>query len=163
MIVKLIPESEEEKKAYENKGIAEMVHEGVKEFMLFGNKIDADGDLADFHEWHGSYRYLMGSLQYFYDVVNDNRKNQNVSSGSFQTATLTKPMLVKRGNISPNVHAIDVSNLQVNEDDAFGDEENNEIQNCEIDIEDIENQADKIRSEQAFDNEIRNFGLKIIK
>lgn len=73
MIIKLIAETEEEKKHFEDKGLEEIVHAGVRDFLVFGNK-SGNNEREDFHEWNGSYRYLMGSLNYFYQFINDERK-----------------------------------------------------------------------------------------
>ena len=56
MRVTFTPETEEEKARME-----EIVHDNVAEFFVFGNKIDADDDIIDFHEWKGEHRYLLGS------------------------------------------------------------------------------------------------------
>lgn len=60
MIIKVIPETDAEKAR-----LKEVTHEHVNEFFMFGNRQDGDGDLVDFHDWTGSYRYLIGSLYYF--------------------------------------------------------------------------------------------------
>lgn len=113
MIVKFLPETEEEIKNFESKDIDEVVHYGVKEYMVFGNKVDEEGDLADFHEWHGSYRYLMGSLDYFYQEINDNRK---YGKASLNEASKAKGAMIKRGEIQPNIQMIDPEDLQEIED-----------------------------------------------
>jgi hypothetical protein len=33
-------------------------------------KKDSEKDILDFHDWSGSYRYLIGNLQYFYELIN---------------------------------------------------------------------------------------------
>lgn len=60
MIIKVIPES-----AAEKKNMQEVEHRNVREFFMIGNKKDSDDELIDFHDWSGSYRYLIGSLYYF--------------------------------------------------------------------------------------------------
>jgi len=77
MIIKLIPETDEERTRFvENFQSQELVHSGVKEFFIFGNKLLADSQLTDFHEWSGNPRYLIGNLSYFYEVVNDERRSK---------------------------------------------------------------------------------------
>lgn len=77
MIIKLMPETDEERTRFtENFQSSELVHSGVKEFFIFGNKLLADSQLTDFHEWSGNPRYLMGNLSYFYEVVNDERRSK---------------------------------------------------------------------------------------
>lgn len=68
MIVKIIPENDEEKKKMKT-----VEHRGVKEFLIFGNKADEDGTGAEFHDWTGSYRYLEGSLHYFEKTIAEER------------------------------------------------------------------------------------------
>ena len=64
MIIKIIPETDAEKRK-----IKSVEHKGVREFFIFGNKKDDEGDLVDFHDWSGGYRYLVGSVSYFRDVI----------------------------------------------------------------------------------------------
>jgi len=72
MKIQIIPETAEEKQKIEH-----IEHSGIKEFMLFGNKIDADGQGVDVHEWSGSYRYLIGSMEFFKEVLHDERRERN--------------------------------------------------------------------------------------
>jgi len=64
MIIKVIPETDSEKAR-----LKEVTHSHVNEFFMFGNKKDDDEDLVDFHDWTGSYRYLIGSLYYFTSTI----------------------------------------------------------------------------------------------
>jgi len=74
MIIKIIPETDEEKNLFKNNfSTSEIIHNGVKEYFVFGNK-DQNKELIDFHEWAGSPRYIMGSLRYFFEVINDERR-----------------------------------------------------------------------------------------
>ena len=145
MIIKLIPETDEEKARYANKGIDEIEHSGVREYMLFGNKIDPEGDLADFHEWHGSFRYLMGSLNYFYETVNDNRHTE-LMGGAVSATPSASPLkiaapvvpesntpLIKRATMEEGLETLDLSKLDlgnefhvVKDDDVEIDEKNDE-------------------------------------
>lgn len=72
MKIQIIPETEVEKQKIET-----IEHAGIKEFMLFGKKIDADGMAVDVHEWTGSYRYLIGSMEFFIEVLHDERRERN--------------------------------------------------------------------------------------
>jgi len=114
MIIKFIPETASEKKDFENRGIDDVTHYGVKEYMIFGNKMDDDGEIEDFHEWHGAYRYLIGSLNYFYEVINDNRRGQQNSSPlrivDNKTAKKVAPKtpMIKRGEIAPNITPLNI-------------------------------------------------------
>lgn len=119
MIIKIIPETKEEKERYEAKGLDSLELSNVREFMFFGNQIDNNGELSDFHEWHGSYRYLMGSLNYFYEVINDNRKNQFVPSSNvpLQMAQGQDPTkIIKHGSIPGKIEPLDLSLMENPED-----------------------------------------------
>jgi hypothetical protein len=70
MIIKLIPENDAEKAR-----TPEFELSGVNEFLIMGNQVDEDGTQTDFHEWNGSYRYLFGSLNYYSEVLNDERRD----------------------------------------------------------------------------------------
>jgi hypothetical protein len=180
MIIKMIPETDEERQRYKNKGVSEIEHKGIREFIIFGNKIDGEGDLADFHEWHGSYRYLMGSLNYFYEVINDNRRAQSLSSVNETTTNLriaeppTGHPMIKRGKVTdPDVHLLDISKLQeepiefpsIEEAGAFEEEEARAVEKNEqyMTLEDLEAEANKIRKQNESDNEINPQGLRIVK
>ena len=63
MKIVVIPETDEEKARF---NIAE--HENVNEFFLFGNKMTGEG-VIDFHDWRGSYRYLVGSMSWFEEEI----------------------------------------------------------------------------------------------
>ena len=71
MIIKIIPETEAEKAK-----IQEAEHYNVREFLIFGNKKDGDGELVDFHDWSGSYRYLLGSIYYFSNFIADEQNSK---------------------------------------------------------------------------------------
>jgi len=145
MIIKLIPETDEERTRFiENFQSAELVHSGIKEFFIFGNKLLADSQLIDFHEWSGNPRYLMGNLSYFYEVVNDERRAKDRSSQKpkqqpqqpqqirFPQNTVgdvqerlpqpkivmenREPRIVKKGEIAANIKTIDVENLKKHAD-----------------------------------------------
>jgi hypothetical protein len=161
MIIKIIPETDEEIQRYKAKGISEVEHVGVREYMLFGNKIDSEGDLADFHEWHGAFRYLMGSLDYFYQFINDKRRGEASQSYVPKVAQTNFPNVspssfVKRGTMESKIQHIDVSNLQ--QEGAFEDEE----QEAETPDLDIEAQIEQVKQELV--EEFKPLqGLKILK
>jgi len=75
MIIKIIPETDAEKER-----MKEVEHSGISEFFMFGSKKDEDGDLLDFHDWTGSYRYLMGGLYYFTKLVEADQFAKNQSN-----------------------------------------------------------------------------------
>ena len=103
MIIQIIPETEQEKL---NMEIVE--HRGVREFMVFGNRVSDDGMLIDFHEWAGGYRYLIGSLHYFANIVDEERKNR---------AEFAKTGSVKSASAVPAPEVADIIDMPVNEAD----------------------------------------------
>jgi len=178
MIIQMIPETEEERLRYQEKGVAKIEHTGVREFLFFGNKIDSENDLTDFHEWHGSYRYLMGSLNYFYESINDNRRNGQTHSN---LSAKSSPM-IKRGKIHTDITPLDVSmfkkgNADVREEGAFDEEEDQAAQIEEVEgvqneqyvtVEELEQEAqkarDKVNPEAEGDKaNIFPHGLRIVK
>jgi hypothetical protein len=50
-----------------------------------GLKNDEDGAAKDFHEWSGSYRYLIANLGYFYEIINDERRGVRQSKPQRET------------------------------------------------------------------------------
>ena len=126
MKIKIIPENDAEKRRFQEKFNADKIeHSGVKEYLIFGNKTEKN-NFSDFHEWTGAYRYLLGSLSYFYEVINDLRKadakpsnvevinqdffkqNQFESKGK---ASAT-PNMIKRGQVdNPNIAELDIDKL----------------------------------------------------
>ena len=78
MIIKFIPENDAERAT-----LKEEEHYGVTEFFVFGQKKEGDGQVVDFHSWRGNHRYLLGSMNYFYEVVNDERRTRAMSAMSF--------------------------------------------------------------------------------
>jgi hypothetical protein len=69
MIIKLIPETEQEKLRS-----SEVEIKNVREFFIMGNNVTDEGNYNEFHEWAGSYRYLYGTLEYYSEVLNDERR-----------------------------------------------------------------------------------------
>ena len=96
MIIKITPENDIEKTK-----IKEVEHTGVKEFFIFGNKLDADGHLIDFHDYSGSYRYLEGSCYYFLGRIRNEQDSKNVQETqvNVRAATSTPPSqpMIKTG------------------------------------------------------------------
>lgn len=72
MIIQLIPEN-----ADEERDIGEVEHKKIKEFFICGVEEDEDGSISDFHNWRGSYKFLIGSLSYFWEEINDKRREYN--------------------------------------------------------------------------------------
>jgi hypothetical protein len=95
MIIKIIPETDEEKNI-----VQEVEHTKIKEFFIFGNKKDNDGDILDFHDWHGSYRFLLGSLAYFQDVISHERAQKE--SGDAPLRSMPR-IIPGTGNQSPRM------------------------------------------------------------
>jgi len=109
MIIKLIPETDMEKAR-----LQEVEHTGVGEFFIFGNKRDNDGTLMDFHDWNGSYRYLIGSIHYFTQLLADEQSmKMSQQSGpeiSLQPQAQQPPLMLKNneGKIEQVVKAEDL-------------------------------------------------------
>ncbi len=126
MKIKISPENDMEKQK-----MKEITHLGVREFFIFGNKKDGDNDLIDFHDWTGSYRYLIGSLYYFADQVVEeqkakqaNKMHNEVSSFGRPTAKNNPPFL-KRGKIENDgkpIELVEVKAEEIGKTVPFNDE-----------------------------------------
>jgi hypothetical protein len=110
MIIKFIPETDQEKDSFAKNNVDEIVHENVKEYMVFGNKIDEEGDSLDFHEWKGSYRYLLGSLEYFSKIIDDARKENEINK--FKRSNFRNFGLIKHGEIDAKIETIDTDSVE---------------------------------------------------
>ena len=114
MIIKIIPETEFEKQKWQ-----EVEHTGVKDFHVFGNKRETDGDLVDFHAWNGKYRYLESNLYYFLQTISEERKSQSVMSPEIDLKppvqpkpSFAKPHMIKKGTLEDSkVQVIDVGEM----------------------------------------------------
>lgn len=153
MIIKIIPETDEEIASYKAKGLDEIEHTGVREYLFFGNKIDSEGDLADFHEWHGGHWYLMNKLTYFYETVNDNRREVNESKSHMANANQTPHGMIKRGGVnSQNIRVLDVLDIKdVDcEEGAFDEDEQKalEVNDHAITVEELDRQAEQINNKK---------------
>jgi hypothetical protein len=99
--------------------------------MIFGNKMDDDGQIEDFHEWSGAYKFLLGSLRYFYEVINDNRRGQNNNAlrvaqnkiPKSKVAPNVNPM-IKRGEIAPNITPLNIVDYKAQETDGVNEDDN---------------------------------------
>jgi hypothetical protein len=100
MQIKLIPETESERLRFGDEG--EVVHTGVQDYFLAGVRKDEDSDMVDFHDWRGQYRFLLGSLQYFYEVLNDERRQK----GSRQAAPIPMPPQTSAPKNIPNLQVV---------------------------------------------------------
>lgn len=109
MIIRLIAETAEERDRFTREFGSETVeHQGVREYFLFGNKVDPDNDLIDFREWKGSNRYLLSSLSYFYEILNDDRRNIAEKSKSAEI----RQRMIKHGEVrEQNLAPIDVDSV----------------------------------------------------
>jgi hypothetical protein len=112
MIIKLIPETEAEKMRF--KGQEEIEHANVKEYFFVGNKMDADGSLVDFHEWNGAYRYLIGTVGYFYEIINDERRRGMRQDEIELPSTIGKSSspMIKRGEPA-KIQKLDFSQMKM--------------------------------------------------
>ena len=103
MIIQLIAENEQEENRLggEQKEIS-----GVNEYLFFGNRADEDEHHSEFHEWHGNHKYLMTNLQWFYEVVNDERKIITSASGNRMIKRSTLPQNVETLGVNKNSNTI---------------------------------------------------------
>ena len=74
MIIKVIPETAEEAKAF-----TATEHSGVKEFFMCGVEQDEEGHVSEFHDWKGGYKFLIGNLAYYKEVIADERRSKQTS------------------------------------------------------------------------------------
>ena len=89
MKITITPETPAEKKAFKT-----VEHTDVKEYLLFGNEQDEEGAIIDFHDWKGSYRYLIGSLYYFMQTMKTELSEKNTQEPpNLQTVQITPEML----------------------------------------------------------------------
>lgn len=117
MIIKIMPENEEEKKR-----IRESEHAGITDYFVCGLKKDGDGDPIDFHEWSGKYPKLIGPLFYYaHFLINEqNVKNMTARSTESFTPTAGRSPFIKRsapedGQIQQVVSANELSNIMEND------------------------------------------------
>ena len=132
MIVKFIAETEAERKRFGNKTHIE--HTDVKEYFVAGNKLDAEGSLIDFHEWNGAWRYLLGTLNYFYEVIySDMRRSLRGTDNELppiQTIGQNVIPMVKKG-VGGKIQTLDLSRLRkvAEPDDQFIKDVEEQVQN----------------------------------
>jgi hypothetical protein len=136
MIIKFLPETDAEKaRMKEQFGTDKIIHKNVREYFVFGNKQISESQRTDFHEWVGSHRYLMSNLNYFYELVNDERRNNESSEiqqpkpmkfidvakeeedgnigNSDVVANVDRPRLIKHGTVrEQNITQIDTDNIK---------------------------------------------------
>ena len=96
MKIKLIAENDKDRQLLDGD---EVVHEGIKDYFLFGHKIDEDKDQFDFQHWNGQPRYLMSSLHYFYEQLNDDRRREENARPSYLDESLEKAMVKDTGTV----------------------------------------------------------------
>jgi hypothetical protein len=158
MIIKFIAENDAEKARLGGKDKLE--HFGVKEYFVVGNKTDSEGSVYDFHDWHGAFKFLLGELNYYYEIVNDERRAAGSSDGeeSPVRGMAKRQRMIKRGDVG-KIQPIDLSGILGddkmtinmgdeaaldNEDENMpkfqimtGNTEKEEIQNVETTVEEV--------------------------
>ena len=107
MKIQIIPETEMEKQK-----IQTIEHTGIKEFMLFGQKVDSDGQAVDIHEWTGSYRYLIGSMEFFVEVLHDERRERNDLA---REQEIIKGVTGPQTRVAPELKVVTVDGSQVDD------------------------------------------------
>lgn len=151
MIIRIVPETAEEKEKYQ-----EVEHCNIRDFFIFGNKRDADGDLKDFHEWRGDYKYLEGNLYYFLTSIQEERRMKYLKQSGF---TFNQPM-IKRGTMeNEKLKPVDVEAIQKKiQNEELKEVPNNiiefpklPVQDNEDEVEHMENQPKNQESKNAED------------
>lgn len=117
MIIRLIAETDAERKRFGGNEYVE--HLNVKEYFLAGNKLDPEGSIVDYHEWNGGFRFLIGTLGYFYEVVNDDRRKAAKQGDSelpmnmgSRPNVMPKVMPMIRRGAGGNIQPLDISKLR---------------------------------------------------
>jgi hypothetical protein len=82
MIIKLIAENQAEVDRLN--GNDETTYSGVEDYFFFGKN-----ESKEFHEWHGGYKFLIGNLAYYTQIVQDERTGKN-SGNRLLTTLLNK-------------------------------------------------------------------------
>ena len=102
MIIKLIAESDAEKQRI---GCDKIIHKGVAEYFVMGKKNEGDGNVLDFHEWNGGYKYLLPNLSYFHELINLDKVSPSAAHPSPQQQPqmriVRQPIEAEEGNIEP--------------------------------------------------------------
>jgi hypothetical protein len=75
MIIKIIPETDAEKAKLKS-----VEHHGVKEFFMFGSEVDEDDSVLDFHDWTGSFNYLIRNLCYYLHKIEVEERDGKLSA-----------------------------------------------------------------------------------
>ena len=107
MIVKIIPETEAERKR-----LKEEVYEGVLDYFIFGVRADEDGHTMDFHNWRGNHRYLLGSLNYFYETVNTQRHFEEMKELERKNSTIKFPSQLQMKDLAKNIEITPVEDAE---------------------------------------------------
>jgi len=106
MIIKLIPENDIEKSRMRT-----VEHHGVKNLFMFGIKKEKDGDLKDFHDWNGDFKFLLSNLHYFtsiiteeqnYKIAKEREAKENEIALDPKMALRSAPPMIKRGSQPDN-------------------------------------------------------------
>lgn len=115
MIIKIIPEKGETH-------IKAVEHHNVKEFLIFGNKKDGDGELIDFHDWSGQYRYLIGSLHYFKGLLNNEQTAKTNPVPQYSMPNIEPQGMIKHiASEQPNLQILNMEEADVIEDNVIED------------------------------------------
>lgn len=104
MIIKLTPETDAERES-----LQEVEHHHVKDFMIFGTKQDADGDVLDFYDWRGSYKFLISNIAWHDIEIRREYENRQNSMGEVPRMSLGAPADGDKPGPSLKVMSNDVS------------------------------------------------------
>ena len=140
MIIKIVPETVEEKDKYQ-----EVEHCNIKDFFIFGNKRDTDGDLKDFHEWRGDYKYLEGSLYYFLTSIQEERRMKYLKQSGF---TFHQPMVKRDTMEGEQLKPVDVEEIQKKiQNDKQKEFPNNIIEFPKLPVQDNDDEAEHMENQ----------------
>ena len=114
MRITLTPENDMERQNYK-----EVVHEGVREFFMFGNKLNEETGPEDFQDWKSGYRYLIGSLSFFLNQIkeecNAKARTQNGPEMDIKPITsknnMPQPKMIRNGDVN-NIKVIDTKEIE---------------------------------------------------
>jgi len=114
MIIKIIAEKGED-------NITEVEHYGVKDFFIFGVKKE-DEHIVDFHDWNGSFRYMISNLAYYTELIKLDERANSLNVVSQSSPNISNPF--------PNIERLNPpTQVEVKveeENDGVPDETNDE-------------------------------------
>lgn len=117
MKIVLIPETEEEKVNF-----PPSEHEGISEFFLCG-KLNQEGKFLDFHDWRGSFRFLINSLSWHLEELQENRR-QEIRRAYYKKANpeVNLDNLIKKESFNKDYNYPQIKTVELARDDEDNQE-----------------------------------------